>query len=574
MRRLLCAWILTALSGCHAYYLDVDGQIAARASRAIDVQPQAEEKLPTPPKKLPDLSPVPMEQTRDRPKIGAPGPQAEIVLTQAKKEGQPAEKDAKYADKLKFSPDILGFEIPDLKLPAHTLPPKDREIAIRKQFPPLPALPKLPEALPGPDGTALTLTELQQLALRTNPVIRQAHLEVEAARGVAKQAGLYPNPVIGYESSANGQGNQDGKRTPGQQGGFAEQTIVTMGKLTLARAAALRDVQIAEQHLKKAEADLQAQVRSGYFAVLSARENFRVTKGLTELTDKLSDVMLLQLVVGQVAGYEPAQIRVLALTSRNTLTLAHNRYVSAWKQLAAHLGTPKMPLTALAGQIDMPVPHFEHDQVLEVVLDHHTEIVAAQLRVERQRIALRLAEVMPFPDITVHAAFQKDFTTPPFGTVASVNVGMPFPLWNRNQGNIQAASALLRKALEDDQRVRNELTGKVAEAFERYENNRVLLDTYKKQILPNQVQAFRAAVLRHALGGDDKISYTDVVTSQQTLVGLINSYLTALNDQWSAVVDIANLLQTDDLFQMRPVDEVAPVPDVYEIFRGGWRNRR
>lgn len=553
MRWLLCASLLAALSGCRAYTLDVDGRVAQRAGQAVDVQATPEQ--------------LPM-----RPRMGMATAAAEFVQGQAPKEAKPADKDKlgpSMMEKLEFKPDILGFKIPDIHLPR-----KDIKKEIAAQFPPLPKPPSLPDAQPGPAGQPLTLADLQEIALRSSPLIRQAHLDVATARGIALQAGLYPNPVIGYEGSTVGQGNNEGRRSPGQQGGFAEQTIVTMGKLTLARAAAQRDVLIAEQSLRKAESELQAQVRAGYFAVLSARENYRVTRGLTALTDELYHVLLLQLQAGQVAAYEPMQIRVLALQARNTLTLAQNRYTTAWRQLAAALGAPQMPLTALAGQIDMPVPQFERDRVLAHVLENHSDVLAAQLGVERQRVLARLAEVQPYPDLTVNTAFQRDFTSPPFGAVANITVGVPFPLWNRNQGGIQAARAQLRRALEDNDRVRNELTGKVAAAFERYDNNRTLLEMYKKNILPNQVQAFRAALARHVALGPLEISYNDVVTSQQTLVSLINNYLGALSEQWAAVVEISNLLQTKDLFQTHPLEEVAPVPDVQEIFRGGWRHRR
>ena len=112
----------------------------------------------------------------------------------------------------------------------------------------------------GPDGRPMSLADLQQLALRMSPQIRQAHLDIESARGAALQAGLYPNPSIGYEASSVAEGNPTGDRTPGQQGGFVEQTIVTMGKLSLARQAAKRDIDAAEQKLKATEADVEAQV--------------------------------------------------------------------------------------------------------------------------------------------------------------------------------------------------------------------------------------------------------------------------------------------------------------------------
>ena len=82
---------------------------------------------------------------------------------------------------------------------------------------------------------------------------------------------------------------------------------------------------------------------------------------------------------------------------------------------------------------------------------------------------------------------------------------------------------------------------------------------------------FGAAIIRHDKAGGT--SYFDVVSSQQTLVSLIGNYLAALNDQWTAVIDIANLLQTPDLFQTHAVDHVEPIPDVYEIFRRERRHR-
>ena len=371
MRWMLCALVVAVLSGCHAYTLDVDGRVAQRAAQPIDVQPTAPERF------------LPRVKATFGPVTGA----TVTPVAFQKEDKQPIkEKKAEMWRRLTEHTDhiIGGGGEPYSVKPKATQ--AEVEAAIKKHFPTLQEIPPLPLAQPGPDGQALTLAELQQIALRTNPLIRQAHLDVEAARGNARQAGAYPNPTIGYEAATIGQGNTDGQRSPGQQGGFFEQTIITMGKLTLAREAALRDVLISEQKLRQAESDLQAQVRQRYFAVLSAQKNYDVNKGLSKLTDELYNVLLQQLIAGEVAAYEPMTIRVLANQARNTMFLAQNRYKTAWKQLAATLGMPTMPLTALAGQIDMAVPHFDHDKVLEHVLSRHTDVISAQLGVEKNRL--------------------------------------------------------------------------------------------------------------------------------------------------------------------------------------------
>ena len=77
----------------------------------------------------------------------------------------------------------------------------------------------------------LTLDTLETLARENNPTFVQAQAQIEGERAKALQAGLYPNPRIGY------MGEQIGvEGTAGEfQGGFIQQEIVTAGKLRLSR---------------------------------------------------------------------------------------------------------------------------------------------------------------------------------------------------------------------------------------------------------------------------------------------------------------------------------------------------
>src|SRR5262249_55723430 len=45
----------------------------------------------------------------------------------------------------------------------------------------------------------------------------------------------------------------------------------------------------------------------------------------------------------------------------------------------------------------------------------------------------------------------------------------------------------------------------------------------------------------------------------------VTSYVATLGALWTAVVDVANLLQTGDLFQLAPPECVGPVPDLAEL---------
>ena len=486
--------------------------------------------------------------------------------------GSPNSDRPKPPPRMQLPPELPGATAPPIRLPP-VGPQNDnaRQQAIERLFPPLPDLGA--DFAPSPPGAqvhAFTLAELEQIARQNSPTIRQAAADVQTAQGNAVQAGLPPNPVLAYESDDVRTGN-----TNGYQGGFVEQQIKTGGKLQLARASAMIDVENAQVALRKANVTLAAAVRAGYFAVLVAQENVRISHGLAKFSDEAYRVQVDLVKGGQAAAYEPLQLRVLAYQARASLMQARNRYFSAWKQLAATLGLPGMPPRPLAGRVDAAVPIVRYDSALAHVLSQHSDVITAENTLQQAQINLKLAQVMRIPDVTAHAIIQKDNTTAPFNTVYSLQISAPLPVWDRNQGNIEAADGKLMNASEGPHLARDNLVNSLADAFERYRDNLLLVNYYRTTILPDQMQAYRGTRLRWESESDQVPATTsltsatpqfaDLVTAQQTLATTVTSYVTALGSMWTAVVDLSALLEAEDLFQMGDLQNVPEVPDLEHL---------
>ena len=535
------------LSGCLSPVRDrVDQEICHQAELPIDLE------RPTPDRARTSVPDAP----------GSPHYDSDLRLTAAQ------EKDIKpkvnIEGRLKVKKDIPGSDAKDIKLPPPPETDEERKKlkeAIDRQFLQLGPIAAEVKPAAGPEGRPLTLSDLQKLALTNSPLIRAAAADVEATKGAAQQTRLYPNPTIGFINSSNSPSSDP------LSGGYISGVIKGAGKIKLAFDAANIDVKNAELALRKAESDLRTAVRDGYFALLSAQENLRVQRAMVRLTDEVYKVMVELLQGSQVATYETMQVRVTAMQTRINYLQAHNRYLAAWKQLAATLGLPGMPLTEVAGRIDSPLPRYQYDQVLAQVLNQHTDALTAKMVVEKARSLLQLAKLTPYPDFSYTLAVQEDRSAPPTAakTFASLTFGVPLPIFDRNQGGIRQAQGALLRATEESHRVRSTLIQSLSDAFERYENTRIQLEMYQKDMLPNQVQAFRATVMRHARGEPGQIMFTDLVTAEQSLVSLVTSYLGVLHDMWFAAVDIAGLLQTPDLFQVDETLPVASIPDLEHL---------
>ena len=454
-------------------------------------------------------------------------------------------------------PSVLpGADAPPLKVPRfdRDQPTEERLRQIESLFKPLPEIVAESVVPHDPAKPALALAELQQLAYDNSPKLRQAAADVETARGQAIQAGLYPNPVAGYEGDNMHQGN-----TAGLQGGFVSQEFVTAHKNKLARDVALHDMQAAEFALRRTRIELASLVRNGYFDVLVAQQRVKYTRALAEAAERVYRAQIELVAGGEAAAYEPLQLRVFALQARNAVRRAENAYLASWRQLAANLGLPDLAAAELAGSVDAPPPRVTYQAALNYLLAQHTDLAIAQTQIDKALVNLRLQRVTPIPNVNVLTVFQHDSTTLPNNAAFNLQVGVPLPVFNNNRGNIVAAEAQLVGAQQNWNDTRNTLTARLADIFQRYASNTTIAASYRTDILPDQVRTSRGVYEQFRQAGD-AVDFAQVVVSWQALSQVIQDYLGALDDQWQAVVDLAQLLQVDDLFAMSAAVGGQPEP--------------
>jgi cobalt-zinc-cadmium efflux system outer membrane protein len=452
---------------------------------------------------------------------------------------------------LPIPPNLPGGEAPPINLPDN---PAERHRYVMQMFPPIEALPPLPKPAPSPLDHPLTLADLQRLGEEYSPTIKNAYAAVEAARGAAYQAGQYPNPTLGYEHDTVETGGA------GYPGFFLDQLIKTGGKLTVAQAAATMEIFTAQLALRRAKSDLRYAIRGSYFAVLVAQENVRVSEALFRFTEEIYRIQVDILDKGFGAGYEPMQLRPLVRQAQIAVLQAHNQYRASWQQLAASLGLPNMPPTELEGRVDRAMPAFEYQAVLDA-LQNHTDVLTAQVAIKKAEYNLKLARLQPLPDVDVRMLVQKDYTTPPNQLAHSAILSMPIPIWDQNKGGIRQAEWLLAQASVGPEQSRNALIGTLADAWNRYLTARRTVEWSALQIR-DQVRVYRGLYARRQSKPED-VGFGDLVTAEQTLAAYIAAYITALGAQWQAVVDLANLMQTEDLFQTTPQQQgIEPVPDI------------
>lgn len=396
--------------------------------------------------------------------------------------------------------------------------------------PPKPANP----AEAKPEGQALALPDLIRIGLERNPALRQADLEIEAARGRAVQAGLYPNPtvsVVGEEL-----GGRDGP------GGFitaplVSQEIVTGGKLKLSRAVAAQRVDQAGLALIRERFNLITAVRQGYFEVLAVQRRVQILQDLLKLATQSYETTRKLMDAGQVAELDLLQFQVERDRFQTEMEAARRELVAAWQRLTSSMGEPTLPYTGLQGSLEALLPDYEPARVRTLMLEEHPDILSTRFGITRAELSLRREKVERIPNVTMEAGYTRDN----IGRQDewTFRIGVPVPLFNHNQGNIQAAHAELGQATQEVNRVENVLINRLATAYGDYSASKQRAERYRTAIRPAALRAYQLA--QGAFKGG-QFEYLRVLQAQRSLAEADLEYNRALLEVWKAASQIAGLI--------------------------------
>lgn len=380
---------------------------------------------------------------------------------------------------------------------------------------------------------SLRLADLVRISLEQNPGLRQADLEIEAARGRAVQAGLGPNPtvsVIGDEL-----GGRDGP------GGFitaplVKQEIVTAGKLSLSQAVANRKTDQAGLALIRERFNLLTTIRQGYFEVLAVQRRAQILEELVKLTGRSYESTKKLLDAKQIAELDLLPFQIERDRFEIELEAARLELTAAWRRLSASMGAPDLPYTELQGSLEAALPEYDMQQIRTFMLEEYPDILSARIGITGAELALRRENVERIPNVTVAAGYTRDNIGRQNEWTFQIEV--PVPLFNRNQGNIRAASAELGQAGQEVSRVEYALLNRLATAFGDYSAARARARRYSSSILPTAERAYKLS-LDAFKGG--QFEFLRVLQAQRSLAEAKLEYNRALQEAWKAASQIAGL---------------------------------
>ena len=374
----------------------------------------------------------------------------------------------------------------------------------------------------------LTLDAALQAAFANNPDLAAAQWEIDIAQGGRQQAGLIPNPVASWDA-------EDTRRNSRTTSIKLSQTLELGGKRGARIEVATRAQDAAALTLEQRRNQLRAEVIDSYYGALRAQERLDLAQRSMTLAERGLVVANGRVTAGKSSPVEATRAQVQVSQIRLELNRAQIGLTDAYRRLATSTGSAATDFQVVATP-STSVPALPAAAPLLARLEQTAELRLAELNIVQNEASVGLEKAQRIPDLDVSIGSQYDASVRE--RVNLVGVSMPIPLFNRNQGNVLAASRRADQARDLRNATELRLRTETRQALDLWATANSEVRAFNQVILPAAQSAVDSATRGFEMG---KFNFLEVLDAQRTLIAARTQYLAALAQATDAWVRIERI---------------------------------
>ncbi len=383
----------------------------------------------------------------------------------------------------------------------------------------------------------MNISYFRDLALTRSPAVSIGQQRVEAAKGRQVQAGLYPNTRVGYHANEIGMHGSDGAH-----GVFLQQRFITGGKREL-------DVQIAEQAVFSEQFFLEASklrvltdVDNAFGNLLIAQQKVDVLSTLVNVNRTTFDATKRLVEAGQSGKHVEWQASIELSQAEVARDQAIQEHQYAWRDLMFVCGQPNIKLVRVSGDVAKVVNGGSFQAVVESIINKSPQVAMAQQRIQQATLNVRRQKLETIPNIDAMVSLRNHSLTG--DNITNIQVGIPVPLFDKNQGNIRAAEAEEAMRLAELRRLKLSLRQRAASVYRDFETARIAESRYREEILGSATKNLNLITKGYQ---DGQVDFLSMLTAQRTLLNVQLTYLRSSRKLHNAVTKLNGHLLFDSL---------------------------
>ncbi|MGQ0666888.1 MAG: TolC family protein [Nitrospiraceae bacterium] len=388
---------------------------------------------------------------------------------------------------------------------------------------------------PSAQVVRLSLDEAIGLFLRQNLDLLIAKFGIEFSKGQQITAGLFPNPVasIGAVSSpVQGRTWSSGGQIVPQ----IQQLFELAGKRGFRIESAQLGTQSADASFENAVRQLGLAVKDAYYRTQLAQRRLALAEENRDRFSRILDINTIRFKKGYIAEVDLIRIRLQFIDFQSQVIQSIQEAESARSDLRQLLRLS--PAAQLELTTDLNYKRLDPDiaKLRTVALDARPDVRAKRLTFSQREADLKLAKAYRIPDVTIGAGYAvQGARGPDNSNQVGLNLGLPLPLFNRNQGGIMQAEVAVQTAEADLAKTLNQVENQVDIAYRNLIQSRRLVEAFLGGVLDDARSTLTIVERAYERGGATLLDLLDAARTSRTIQ---QNYIEALFNYQRNVIQL------------------------------------
>ncbi|HET8580792.1 MAG TPA: TolC family protein [Nitrospiraceae bacterium] len=370
---------------------------------------------------------------------------------------------------------------------------------------------------PASSTLRLSLDEALALFLRQNLDLITVRFGIDSARAQQITAALFPNPVLSIGTlSAYTQGQTLSRS--GQIYPQIQQLFEMAGKRGYRIEGAGFGTQSTEANFEDAVRQLSFTVKDTYYRIQLAQRRLSLAEENRDRFARILEVNTIRFKKGYIAEVDLIRIRLQIVDFQSQVIQAVQEANAARSDLRLLLRLSPAVKLELTTELEYRRLDPDISALRLVALDARPDIRVKRF-VQSQRMAdLKLARAYRFPDVTAGGGYAiQGAKGPDNQQQVGLSMGVPLPLFNRNQGGISQAEVGVQLADAELQKTLNQVENQVDLAYRNLLQSRQLVEAYQAGVLEDARSVLTIVERAYERGGATILDLLDAARTSRLI---------------------------------------------------------
>ncbi|UOE41595.1 TolC family protein [Chryseobacterium suipulveris] len=360
-----------------------------------------------------------------------------------------------------------------------------------------------------------TLQQCEEAFIKNNLLLIAQQYNIDVNDADIMQAKIWDLPQVSFQANLIDPNKPSFLNLGPSKSVGVQQLFLLGGKRKLEVEFAKSNKELAQLQFNQLLVDLKAQLRETFYSLYFDQKKIKNIDNQLGYMNDLLKAYRVQTAKGNISLKDQVRLNTIVLSLNNDRIQINNEIVALNQTMMTLTGDPQTiePEISIEEERELlrSAPLQNLEELQQKALENNADYLFSLKAIENNRANYNLQKSMNIPDLT--AGLQWNQAGGLYQNEINFGVGIPIPLWKRNEGNVKKAQMQIEQAQKNTDYKKLSLMNAVTSAYQTWENQYQMYERMPQKDIQDLETVYKGMTENFRRGNVTLIEFTDFMDS-------------------------------------------------------------